>query len=398
MSIYIFVTTVSMTSPWWQNALLFGHFYHRGVPYQPMVTKCTTFWSFLSPRCPLAAHGDKMHHFLVIFVTAVSLTSPWWQHEPLFGHFCHRRVLDQPMVTTCTTIWSFWSPRCYLHAHGGKLHHFLVIFVTAESLTSPWWQHAPLFGHFCHRCVLDQPMVTTCTTFWSFLSPRCPWPAHGDNIYHFLVIFVTALSSCSPWWQNAPLFGHFCHRGVLDQPMVTTYTTFWSFLLPWYPLPAHGDNMHDVLVNFDTAAFFTSPWWQHKPLFGHFCHRGVFYQHMATKCTTFWSFLSPRCPLPANGDNIYHFLVIFVIAVSFTSPWWQNAPLCGHFCDRGVPYQPMVTKCTTFRSCLSPRCPLLAHGDNMHHHLVIFVTAVSFTSPWWQNAPLFGHFCHRSVI
>ena len=142
----------------------------------------------LSPRRHLQSHGDNIHHFLVNFVTAVTFTSPRWQHAPLFGHFCNRGFIYKPMVTTCTTFWSILSPQFYLQAQG-DMHHFLVIFVTAVSFTSPWWQHAPLFGHFCHRGFIYKPIMTTCTTFWSFLSPRCHLQAHGDNMHHFLVIF-----------------------------------------------------------------------------------------------------------------------------------------------------------------------------------------------------------------
>ena len=143
-----------------------------------MVTTCTTFRTYFSPRCPLPAHGVKMYHFLVIFATSVSLTCPWRQYAPLFGYFCHCGVLYQPMVTTCTTFSSFLSPRCPLPAHGYKMHHFLVIFVTAVPLTIPRLQNVPLFGHFSHRGVPYQPMVTTCTTFGFFVTAVCsssPW-------------------------------------------------------------------------------------------------------------------------------------------------------------------------------------------------------------------------------
>ena len=342
-----------------------------------MVTTCTTFWSFLSPRWPLPAHGDNMHHFLVIFVAAVSLDSPCWQHAPHFGHFCHRDVFYQPMVTQCTTFWSFLSPRCPLPTHADIMHHFLVIFVTALFFTIPRWQHAPLFGHFCHRGVLQQPMVTTCNTFWSFLSPRCPLPAHGNNMHHFLVIFVIVVSFTIPWWQHAPLFGHFCHHGVFYQPMLTTCTNFWSFLSPRCPLPVHGDNMHHFLVIFVPAVPFTSPWWKHALPFGHFCHHGVLYQPMVSTCTTLWSFLSPRCPLPTHGDNMHHYLVIFVASVSSSSPWWQHAPLFGHFCHHGVLYQPMVTTCTTFW--------FFCHCGVFYHPMVTTCTT-------------FCHFCHHAVF
>ena len=167
------------------------------------------------------------------------------------------------------------------------MHHFLVIFVTSGSYISPWWKHASPFGHFCHRSVLQQPVVTTCTRYWSFLSPRCSLPTRGDKLHHFLVFFVTAV----------------------------------SFLSPRCPFPARGDNMHHFLVIFVTAMSFTSPWRQLEPLFGHFCYSGVLYQPVARTRTTFWSFWSPRCPLPDRGVLIHHFMDIFVTAVSFINPW-----------------------------------------------------------------------------
>ena len=181
-SLVIFATAVSFTRPWCQDAPLFGHFWHCGVLYQPMVTTCTAFFSFLSSRCPLPVHCDNMHHFFVIIVTAVSSSNPLLQHVSHFRHFCHCDVLKQPMVTTFNPFWSFLSPRCPLASHGDNMYHFLVIFVTAVYFGSPWCQHAPLFGQFCHRGVLKQPMVTICTTFLSFLSPRCSLPAHDDNM------------------------------------------------------------------------------------------------------------------------------------------------------------------------------------------------------------------------
>ena len=215
-----------------------------------------------------------MHHFLVFF-TAVSFTSPWWQHA-----------------------------------------HFLLIFVTAFSFTSPWW-HAPLFG-FCHRCVIYKPMVSACTTCWTFLSLPCHLQAHGDSMHHFLDIFVTAVSFTRPWW-HAPLFV-FSHSGVIYKPMVIAGTTLWSFLPPCWPLAAHGD-IHYFLF-FVTTVSFTSPWW-HAPLFGVF-HSGVIYKPMVAAC-----------------------------------------PLFAHFCHRLFIYKPMVT-CTTFWFLL-PMCHLHAHGDSRHH-------------------------------
>ena len=277
------------------------------------------------------------------------------------------------------------------------MHHFLVSFVITVSFISPLWQHAPLFGHFCHHGVLYQPMVTTCTTFWSFLSPQCPLPAHGDNMHHFLVIFVTAVSSSSPWLQHAPLIGHFCHHDVLYQDNVTTCTTFWSFLSPRYLLPAKFDNMHHFLDILSLRC----PLLALGDNMHHFLIIFVSTVSLPAHVDNMHHFLvilSLRCHLPAQGDNMHHFLVIFVTAVSFSNPLWQHAPLFVNFCYLDVLYQPMVTTCTTFWSFLSPRCPLQVHSDNIHHFFDIFIPAVFSSSPWWQHSPLFGYFCHRSVL
>ena len=108
---------------------------------------------------------------------------------------CHHEVLQQPMVTEWTTFWSFLSPWGPLAANGDSMHQLLVFSVTTRYSSKQWGQHAPLYIHFCHRKDFKQPIVKAYTSFF--------------------VIFVTTRSSSSPWWQNAPLFGHFCHREVL---------------------------------------------------------------------------------------------------------------------------------------------------------------------------------------
>ena len=287
-----------------------------------MVTTCTSFWSFLSPRGPLAANGDNMHHFLVFFVTARSSSSPWWQHAHLFGLFCHCEVLQQPMVTTCTS-----------------------------------------FGLFCHHEVLQQPMVTACTSLWSFLSPRGPPAANGDNMHHFFGLFVTARFSSSPWWQYAPLFGLFWHCEVNQQPIITACTIFWSFLSPWGPLAAHGDNMHHFLVSSVTVRYIKQP--------------------MVTACTTFWFFLSLWGLAPDHGDSIDKFLDLSVTARLYHSSWWQNRPLSSPFCHCKYILHPMLTASVAFWSFMSPRGLSTAHGDSTDHFLVLSVTASTFCSQCW---------------
>ena len=124
-------------------------FFHRGVLPQPVVTACTTFWSFVTVGC---------------------YRSQWWQHAPLSGLFvtagaagasgdsmhrflvfCHRGVLLQPVVTACTIFWSFLSLRGATASGGASMHHFLV---------------------FCHRVVLSHLVETACTNFWSSCHPR----------------------------------------------------------------------------------------------------------------------------------------------------------------------------------------------------------------------------------
>ena len=50
---------------------------------------------------------------------------------------------------------------------------------------------------FCE--VFQQPIMTACTIFLYFLSPRGPSIVNGDGMHHFLVFSVTARSSSIPW-------------------------------------------------------------------------------------------------------------------------------------------------------------------------------------------------------
>ena len=158
-----------------------------------------------------------MHQFLIFSVTARFCHSPWRHDTPLFDHFCHREVIQQPLVRTCTTLWSFLPPRGPPAANGDSMRHFLIFFVAAKVIQQPIVATCTTFGHFyhreflqqlivrectsffCHRKVLQLPMVTVCTNFWSFLSPQGLAADYGDNIHHYLVISVAVRSSSSPW-------------------------------------------------------------------------------------------------------------------------------------------------------------------------------------------------------
>ena len=208
-----------------------------------MVTTCTTFWSFLSLRGLPAAHGDNMH----LFWSFLSPRGPPEAHgdnTPLFGLFCHRMYILQSMVTALTTFWSFLSLWGLAAAHSDSTDHILVSSVIASTCCSPWWQHRPPSGPFCHREGFLQPIVTALTIFWSFLSLRGLAADHGDSTDQFLHLSVTARPYHSSWWQNRPLSGPFCTTSTCCSP-------WWQHregLLPFMQQPAEEPLLHSYLL------------------------------------------------------------------------------------------------------------------------------------------------------
>ena len=115
----------------------------------------------------------------------------------------------------------------------------IIIVTTCSSFWSWLSQHAPSLDHDCHNMLLSWIMiVTTCSSFLgSWLSQHAPPLA-------WIRFVTTCLSSLRSWLsQHSPISGHDCHNILL--PWIVIVTTCSSSIGSWLSQHASHPLDHD---------------------------------------------------------------------------------------------------------------------------------------------------------